>query len=109
MVVRGYLVWSHLTLPKAQELVLCKGVVPAEWQRDHWADRLNVSLSGCYDEIVAELTPMLPEFLARTDLAPVERFILESHLPEKLEAARKRSGELDAERESAKKSTGVRN
>ncbi len=105
IVVRGMLVYSHLAPPRCSELIACGGIVPAAWQKDYWAERLNVSLEGCYERIIADLTPMLPKFLARTDLAPIERMILESHLPERKVAAKIRADELAKEREAEKVAT----
>jgi len=95
------LTWDKLTPPKCNELIVVGGIVPADYQKDYWAARLNVSLAGCYEKIIADLTSLLPKFLARTDLAPIERMILESHLPENKALARQRADELAKEREAA--------
>jgi hypothetical protein len=76
--VRGYLYWSHASMPIVGGAMKHKRVLPPSWQRDHWAERLGLSMDGCYDEIIDRLQPELPRLLASDNWSKTERWILES-------------------------------
>lgn len=101
------LYWPRLDMPAASEMLVCR-VLPVESQAEYWRTRLDLDeedMYGCYDDIIERLLPSLPEFLARGDLAPVERWMLESHSPANRIAYYERWEELrDAAASDAKES-----
>ena len=74
-------IYPHLSVPNITGTLTCTRVVPAEWQRRHWSQRLGVELNAgdCYDAIGKKLADRLPEWLSQTHWLPVERMILESY------------------------------
>jgi hypothetical protein len=73
--------WSHIAMPKIGGRFWALRVYPPEWQRDHYGERLGVSMDGCYDRIEKEqILPRLKEFIAMDKWLPVERLMLESML-----------------------------
>jgi hypothetical protein len=54
-------------------------ILPTENARTYWQERLGLGpLTGCYNEIAAQIAPHLPALLARTDWSLCERRILAS-------------------------------
>jgi len=77
--VSGDLLWSHASTPDVTGRFFHRLILPQEWQRAHWQERLGLDLgSGCYDEIVALVLPELPRLLRRKCWSSTERLILES-------------------------------
>jgi hypothetical protein len=77
--IGGILYWHSISAPRIRGKFEHKLILPPEWQRQHYADRLGMSLDGlCYKKIVEAIKPRVAEFLARPGLLPIEIMMLES-------------------------------
>jgi cytoskeletal protein CcmA (bactofilin family) len=80
--VLGYIYWSHASKPKARKII-SKGILPPVWQREYWGERLQVSMEGCYPDILERIRPLIEGWLKLDKWTPTERWILESHREER--------------------------
>lgn len=80
--VRGNWFWSHASMPSVGGKLTHKRILPPQWQREHWATRLDQPWINdealCYSSIVKRLQPLLPELLAQDKWSDTERWILQS-------------------------------
>ena len=75
-VMHGDLIWSHAAPPRIKGRWFHRRILPPAWQRDYWAKRLGVDMTGCYDEIIARLD--VDDMLTQDKWTPTERLMLES-------------------------------
>ena len=75
----GDLKWSHASIPRLPEKAYIRRVLPPEWQRDYWQDRLGMDISdGCYEEICRKVAAQLINLLRDEKWTPTERWMLET-------------------------------
>ena len=77
LVIIGTLFWSHTSIPKIPEKHYIRSIMPAEWQEDHYIERLGFVLSGCYEEIRKTLGEKVFSLLEEEKWLPIERMMLE--------------------------------
>ena len=79
LIITGDLFWSHASMPKLPERSYIRRVLPHEWQRDYYQERLGMDISdGCYDEICRAVYKQIVNLLRDEKWTSTERWMLET-------------------------------
>ena len=78
-IIRRDLYWSHASIPCLPKKTYITRVLPQEWQRDYYQERLGIDLSeGCYNEICEKVIKKIVNLLRDDKWTPTELWRLEA-------------------------------
>jgi hypothetical protein len=79
LIILGDLYWSHASPLNQPGKCYIKRVLPAEWQRQYYQERLGMDISqGCYPYITRKVLKEILALLKDDKWTPTERWMFET-------------------------------